>query len=180
MILHSTELSIYEIGLSQAPDIFLGEDNRRIECLWTCLNVSISLMNVFFESTPVDYVGFSQLIYAVLLQCLLVMYRLLTFEHPEWDRALVREHLDLSSILERCESAFSQVKDVADIIPGSSEVIDPFTLMASRVRVVRLSWEATKASMMAPEGTASNDLLFDFPIDFSEEDWLKVLGSWNG
>jgi hypothetical protein len=180
LALHSTELSIYEIGLSQAPDIFNGENNRRIECLWVCLKVAKSLMDVFFEITPAEYVGFSQLVYSIMLQCLLVMYRLLTFEHAEWDRALAREHLDLSSILEETENNWAKVKEAAGLDIGGSKDVDPFTFMASRIRVVKLSWEATKASIMAPDGPSSNDQLFDFPMDFSEEDWLKVLGSWTG
>lgn len=180
MALHSTELAIYEVGLSQAPDIFTGQDNGRIGCLWSCLNASKTLVDVFLSIKPADFVGFSQLIYSGILQCIIVIYRLLLFEHAEWDRALAREHLDLSSILEESEKKFAQVAEAAGHRIGSSGDVDAFTFMASRVRYVKISWHAANASAVGLDGVSFNDELFDFPMEFSEEDMQRVLGSWDG
>ncbi|KAK9328779.1 hypothetical protein V1520DRAFT_345197 [Lipomyces starkeyi] len=182
MEFYMTEFSIYEVGLSQAPDTFSGPDNRRIECLWVCLNAIKSWIDVFLSITPAQYVGFSSLIYSNMTHCLVGMCRLSMFEHVEWDRALFREHLDVVSILEKTEKNFASVKDEAGLDIGGSEDTDFFSSMASKIRVLKGSWDYTSASTMTSTGMPSNDELDlpDFPMEFSDEDWLRnVLGPWN-
>ncbi|KAK9342228.1 hypothetical protein V1522DRAFT_416800 [Lipomyces starkeyi] len=182
MEFYMTEFSIYEVGLSQAPDTFSGLDNRRIECVWLCLNAIKSWIDVFLSITPAQYVGFSSLIYSNMIHCFVGMCRLSMFEHVEWDRALFREHLDVLSILEKTEKNFASVKDEAGLDIGGSEDTDSFSSMASRIRVLKGSWDYTGASTMTSTGMPSNDELDlpDFPMEFSDEDWLRnVLGPWN-
>jgi hypothetical protein len=180
MELYTTELSIYEVGLSQAPDIFSGQHNRRIECLWGCLSAIKSWTDVFLSITPSQYVGFSALIYSNMTHCIVGIHRLSTFEHPEWDRALVGEHLDIISFLEECEKNFARVKEEGGLDIGGSEDVDSFSRMASVIRAIRKSWGATNVSTMTLIGMPSNSEVMDFPIDFSDEDWLKdLLDSWN-
>jgi hypothetical protein len=181
MELYTTELAIYEIGLSQTPDIFSGQLNRRIECLWGCLNAIKYWIDVFLSITPSQYVGFSALIYSNMTHCIVGMYRLSTFEHLEWDQALVGEHLDVMSFLEECEKNFERVKEEAGLDITGSEDVDSFSRIASVIRAIRMSWGGpTNASIITSTGMSSNNELYDFPIDFSDEDWLKdLLGSWN-
>jgi hypothetical protein len=180
MELNTTELSIYEVGLSQAANLFSGQDNRRIECLWGCLNAIKLWIDLFLSITPSQYVGFSALVYSNMTHCIVGIYRLSTFEHPEWDRALVREHIDVISFLEECENNFARVKEEAGLDIGGSEDMDSFSRMASVIRAIRMSWGATNASAMTSVETISNNGVLDFPIDFSDEDWLQdLLGSWN-
>jgi hypothetical protein len=110
MEIYDTEMRIHEIALSQAPDIFSGQENRRLECLYACLNAAKSWVDVFLSIPPVQYVGFSASTYVNLIHCFVSIYRLLTFEHPEWDVGVVRQNLDVSSFAEQTERNFSQVK----------------------------------------------------------------------
>jgi hypothetical protein len=180
MELYTTELTIYEVGLSQAPNLFSGQHNRRIECLWGCLNAIKFWMDVFLSIIPSQYVGFSALIYSNMTHCIVGIYRLSIFEHPEWNRALVDEHLDVMSFLEECEKNFARVKEKAGLDIGSSEDVDSFSRMASVIRAIKMSWGATNASAITSVGMPSNNEIYDFSIDFSDEDWLKdLLGSCN-
>ena len=62
MELYDTELRIHEVGLSQSPDVFCGQDNLRLECLYACFNAAKGawktsvpraiLVVVWYESTP--------------------------------------------------------------------------------------------------------------------------------
>jgi hypothetical protein len=180
MELYTTELSIYEIGFSQAPDAFNGEPNRRVECLWLCLNATKSWSDVFLSITPPEYVGFSALIYCAMPRCFVTMHRLATFEHAEWDQAILREHQDVSYFLEQSVKNFASVKEAAGLDIGGSEDVDSFTSMAARIRVIKMSWDSANAPAMTSVGMPYNDGLYDFPMEFSDEDWLKdLLGPWN-
>jgi hypothetical protein len=180
MELYNTELSIYEIGLSQAPDIFSGQYNRRLECLCACLNATKSWVDIFLGILPAQYVGFSALIYSNMVRCFISIYRLSTFEHPEWDRGLVRENLDVSLFLDKAEKNFTQVKEAAGLDLCGSEDIDSFNIMASKIRVIKMLWDATTVSTMASNGVAPSDEMGDFPMEFLEDDWLRdLLGPWN-
>ncbi|KAI1618975.1 hypothetical protein EDD37DRAFT_624261 [Exophiala viscosa] len=175
MELYMTDFSIHEVGLSQGTDIFDGSENRRMECLWTCLNALKSWIDVYSGIPLTQYPGFSTMIYSNMIRSLIGLYRLSIFEHAGWDRTVLRSHIDTASFLEQCEKNFATVKDVTGLDVGGSHDTDFFTIMASRVRFIRGIWEHTGSSTMpslaAPLG---DDLdLTDFQVDFSEDDWLR-------
>ncbi len=182
MELYATKLSIYEVGLSSTPNIFTDQHNRRIECLWVCLNAIKSWVNVFLSITPAQYVGFSALIYSNMIHCLVDMYRLSNFEHAAWDRTLFREHLDVAWFFAESEKNFARVKDEAGLDIGGSQDVDSFSSMASKIGMVKGSWDATNGSSITSINTPSNDEmeLHDIAMEFSEDDWLRDLfRPWN-
>jgi hypothetical protein len=182
MELYTTERSIYEVGLSQVPYIFRGQENRRIESLWACANATKSWIGVFLSITPAQYVGFSALTYSNMTHCFLSVYRLSTFEHPDWDRAFCIEHIDVSSFLKEGERNFAQVKEAAGL-DVDSEDVDSFSMMASRIQAIQKLWHATNASRATSTTepfTGGRHEIYDFPMEFSDGDWLKdLLGTWN-
>jgi len=180
MELYDTELRIHEVGLSQSPDVFCGQDNLRLECLYACFNAAKGWVDVFLSIPPVQYVGFSTPTYVSLMHWFVSVYRLSTFEHPEWDRGFVRQNLDLSSALETTERNFLQVKEVAGLDPNGSDDLDTFSIMASKARVIRMWWEATAGSTSNSVGEAPSEGMNDIPMDFLDDSWLRdVLGPWN-
>jgi hypothetical protein len=179
MELHSTELSVHEIGLSQSPDAFHGQQGR-IDCLWTCLQAVKAWMNIFLGLSPADYVGFSPLTYCNIAHCFTGMYRLSVFEHPEWDCGLVRDHFDIVSFANIVEQNFLQVKMAAGLDSGGSEDVDTFTTMALKIGQVRVAWDLTKVAATTTDGTTGSDALFDFSLEISDEDWLRdLIGPWS-
>ncbi|KAK9257993.1 hypothetical protein V1519DRAFT_455882, partial [Lipomyces tetrasporus] len=180
MELYNTELNIHEIGLLQAPNSLRGQHNWLLECLFAYLNATKSWIDIFLSILPAQYVGFSAAIYTNMAHCFIGIYRLSTFEHPEWDRGLVRENLDVSLFLEQVEKNFAQVKEAAGLDLGGSEDIDSFNNFASRIKIIKMWWNARTVSTMAPHDTASGDVMGDFPMEFLDDDWLRdLLGPWN-
>ncbi|KAK9350915.1 hypothetical protein V1523DRAFT_435885 [Lipomyces doorenjongii] len=152
--LYNTEFSIHEIGFSQAPDIFTGQYNQRFECLCACLQATKSWVD---SASSIR------------------LYRLSTCEHPEWDRGLVRETLDVSLILEEAEKKFAQVKEAAGLDLGGSENLDFFSIMASKLRSIKMSWDAMSISTTASFSTAALDELGDFPMEFLDALELELI-----
>jgi hypothetical protein len=175
MEMHATKLCIYAVGLSQAPGVFEGQQNRRIECLWNCLNALQSWIEVFRTIPPAEYFGFSWLSYANMLFTFVGMYRLSAFEHPEWDRSLFQAHIDLSSYLEESANNFAQVKKAVGLDAGASDEMDTFTILANRLRHVKRTWDAMNATAMSTMGSPSSDKLYPYPMDFTDDEWLRDL-----
>lgn len=175
MELHTTELSIYEIGLSPAPDTFSGQNHRRLECLYACLNATKSWVDVFLSIPSADFLGFSIFSYTGFVRCVVGMYRLSTFDHPEWDRTIAREKMDVLGFLEEVERRFSQVKDTAGLIVSNSENTQTFDTLASKVRALRLSWDGPTAPTLAPLNALMVDDTGDFPMSLLDDDWLSYL-----
>jgi hypothetical protein len=75
-----------------------------------------------------------------------------TIENPKWGQALVRETLDLSSILDEVDANFSRVKDDAGLNSGGLDDIDPCTLFAIRIRKAKGWWDATAGNPSFLEG----------------------------
>ena len=178
MELYNTELTIYEVGLSQAPDIFSGQYNRRFECLHACLNAAKRWIDTFLQILPAQYVGFSMLTYVSLIRCFMGFYRLSIFEHPEWDRKLVQETMDIFVFLDETEKKFTLVKEAAGLDANGSTDADCFTILASRIRLLKM-WDTMPAtSSMAHLNTALGEEMADFST--LDDDWLNYLFSpWN-
>ena len=167
--IHITELSIHEIGFSQAQDEFTGPFNLRFECLFGCLQAIKSWIDVFLTIPPIEYVGFSASIYAMMARCLIDLWRLSTCEYAEWDDRLVRESLDVSSVIEQTQRNFSMVKDAAGLDLGVTQDCDFFGIMATKLSSMKASWDAMSASTEL--ATPLPDELGEFPMEF--------LDAWN-
>jgi hypothetical protein len=182
MELYMTDFSIHEIGLSHTPETLDGSENLRTECLWNCLNAMKSWIEVYSSILPAQYLGFPIVLYSNITRSLIGLYRLSMFEHAHWDRTVVRNHIDIMSFLDQCERSLAAVKGVAGLDIGGSADPDFFTIMASRIRLLKANWpRAAGSSTTASLATPPNyDLdLADFPKEFPDEDWLmNVLVPW--
>jgi hypothetical protein len=180
MELYNVERTIYEIGFTQAPNVFIGPYNRRLECLCACLNVTKSWVDTFLSILPAQYVGFSGSIYLNMIGCFLGIYRLSTFEHPEWDRGSVRKTIDVSFLLDVAEKNFAEVKEAAGLDLGGSEDVDFFSIMASRIRFIKTAWDPTAVYAMDSLSAARSGEMGDFPVQALDDEWMTDLfGSWN-
>ncbi|KIV84515.1 hypothetical protein PV11_00290 [Exophiala sideris] len=183
MELYMTDFSIHEVGLSQGAGFLDWSENRRIECLWSCLNALKSWLEVYSGIPLAHYPGFSTMIYSNMIRCLIGLYRLAISEHAGWDRSLIRNHIDIPLFLEQSEKNFAAVKDVVGLDIGGSDDTDFFTLMAARIRVIRGIWDLTGSSAMPSLAVPSADDLDlpDLSKDFSDDDWLRnfLMSPWS-
>lgn len=164
--IYIAELSVHEIGFSQAQDELTGAFNLRFECLSGCLQAIKCWIDVFLTIPPTEYVGFSASIYAMMARCLVDLWRLSTCDYPEWDHDLVRETLDVSSVLEQTQKNFSQVKDAAGFDRGGTQDCDFFGIMAAKLSLMKVSWDAM--SVFTDLSTPPPDDLGEFPLEFLE------------
>lgn len=178
--LHALEFSVYEIGLSQMPDLFLDHPNKRVECLWACVNALKSWINLCLRIPIVEYHGFSAMMYANLSCYFVGVYRLATFEHSEWDRTIPEETLQVSLFLGEFQRNFSLVKDAVGLDLYGSTEIDFFTKMSGKLGIIKKNWDTVTENLTGSNGTIPNFELDDVPMDFSDENWLRdLLETWN-
>ena len=163
--LYNADLCIHEIALSQETHLFTFHFNQRFECLRACLQATKSWIDVFRSIPPTRYVGLSICTYAQLSRTFIILWRLSTCEYPEWDRSLVRETLDVPSILDEAQETFAQVRMAADLDRDVSQDADFFSIMAARLRSVKFLWDAMSASMADPFDPSSRDDLIDIPTE---------------
>ncbi|KAF7516679.1 hypothetical protein PCG10_002007 [Penicillium crustosum] len=115
-------------------------------------------------------VGFSSLMYGNMMRCVVGIYRLATCNHPEWDRTLLHEAVNVSWVFEEASNSFDRVKEVAGLDPDGSQAQDSFSLMASKLRSMKMSWDAMPTLFTPP----SVDELETFETFTSE-----FLDTWN-
>ncbi|GAB1311438.1 hypothetical protein MFIFM68171_01648 [Madurella fahalii] len=148
-----TELGIYSIGLSQAPSESLGSDGWRLAMLSGCLGTARSWVDIFLRIEPAHYVFFSFFIWSQLSHVLTCLYRLTVLEEPGWDRAVVREAIDLAQLIDEIASRFNRVPAEAGLINDLLDGTDIMRNAAISIRSIRAAWEPK----IAPEraGTAA-------------------------
>lgn len=179
MELHNVELAVHEIGLSLTTDVFFDQPNLRVDCLWACLQAVNSWMHVFLDLTPADYLGLSPLTYFSMAHCFTGMYRISVFEHQDWDRGLVRGHFDMVSFAGIVEDKFLKVRAAVGLDGDSADGLDTFTILASKIGRVRVAWDPNTATSTTTAPALDSEHTFDFPIEFSDEDWLRdLVGPW--
>ncbi|KAJ8096588.1 fungal transcriptional regulatory protein, N-terminal [Lipomyces tetrasporus] len=169
--LHNTEFMVYSIALSPVADTFPGQSSQRFECMYACLQAVKSWVDTFFMLQPIEYVGLSSLMYANMMRCFVGFYRLSTYDHPEWDRALLHESVNVSWVLEEASERFGRVKEMAGLDPDTSQAQDSFSIMASKLRSMKTSWDAMVTSTAPLFSPLSLDELESFSNEF--------LTSWN-
>ncbi|RAK95160.1 Zn(II)2Cys6 transcription factor [Aspergillus ibericus CBS 121593] len=165
MELLNTEMMIYEVGFS-SPDLFPPQSNQHFECLFACLQTIKSWTDTVLTFRPEEYVGFTCLICSNMARSLVNLYRLTTCDYPVWDRKLVQESVDVSSVLEIAAQRFSQVKDAAGLDPEGSEHLDFFMIMAAKMQAMKMSWDTVIVPTTADSWTPSADDLEMFSNEF--------------
>ena len=58
---------------------------------------------------------------------------------------------------------------------GGSKDIDFFNVMASKIRAIKSSWNATTASTVSSNTEVTTHGMGDFPMEPLDEDWLRNL-----
>jgi len=141
LYLHSTELTIYEIALSRTPLLLTTSPAfPRLDSLYACLHATKSWFDLFLSIPAGAYIGFSTAILMQMAHCVIMPYRLSTFDDAEWDHTLVRETLDFSSVLDALVQRMVQVRGAASLLDDGGEENNVWCLTERRLRGVRSWW----------------------------------------
>ncbi len=110
-------------------------------------------------------------------QCVIALFRLLTFDDPSWDRGLVQDTVNLTFVLEQLIEKSSQVRVAAGLDRGTAEDNDVFSINARTQRSIKSWWDAK----LAAEMTDNSVLEEEINMDFFDDVWLRdILGQGDG
>jgi hypothetical protein len=175
-----TEMLIHECGLSQVPNIFTGQYNLRLDCLYACVSATKAWAEIFLSIHPAQYVTFSASMYSNMARCFIVICRLMAFEHPEWDRKFVQDTLNVWSFLEQAEENFMQVAEAAGLDVGNSGGLDFFKAMAFKFRSMKMSCSAVFGFLSSAQSLPPMEGTDEFSMESLDDDWFReLLGPWN-
>jgi hypothetical protein len=170
---------------------------ERIDSLWACLSATKSWFTLFFCLDVIPLFQYPQLampVFNQLAHCLIVLFRLSTFEYPNWDRKRVRQELNLGETVKLMASRWEEVATAANLNEKGMEGIlgpahdpdhGPWAYTRKKLLVVAHFWEMKLASMVQSEEgrppTAENNMFAFSPydqqqmehLDFSNMDWLN-------
>lgn len=170
---------------------------ERIDSLWACLSATKSWFTLFFRLDIIPLFQYPQLampVFNQLAHCLIVLFRLSTFESPHWERKRVRQELNLGETVKLMASRWEEVASAASLketgahaILGAAHDPDqgPWAYTRKKLLVVGHFWEMKLASMVQSEegrsSTTNSDECalngFDEQqmnqLDFSNMDWLN-------
>ena len=175
--LHNADLTIHEVALSKGDPNDL--DFRRLDCLYICLHAIKNWFDIFLALPAADYVGVSMVQFTQLAHCMIALFRLSTFDWPDWDRNLVRNYANLSMILDQLVAKFAQVKVTAGLDKGVLDEKDIFFITSRTFNHIKTWWDSKLAAeAMGSDTTAVDETMGEVPMDFLDDAWFQdVLGT---
>ena len=177
LFIGKTELMIYEISLFKYPLSPANPDSRRLELLWTCLQVVKSWFETYLTISPTHYLGLPMFVYSALTHNVVALYRLSGFEHPGWSHELVRESCNMSAVVEQCCQNFALVKPLCGLDPETRHDVSFFAAGYKRANAIKqwyeLKFKADEAR--ATTGNTPNEGTTDPFMDFTDDNWLGDL-----
>ena len=171
---------MHELALSKAPIISNSPGFQQLDSLFVCLHATQKWFDLFLSLPHVSFVGFSIPIFTQLAQCIMNLFRLLTFDDPIWDRGLARETANLALILEQVIQKLTQVKAVARLDHGEPEGKDIFSGTARTLESIKVWWDSRSAVELT-NSTGLDETVNETLLDFQDDLWLKdIFGGIDG
>ena len=171
---------MHDLALSKAPIISDSPGFQHLDSLFACLHATKKWFDLFLSLPHASYVGFPIPIFTQLAQCIITLFKLLTFDDSIWDRGLARDTANLSLILEQIIQKLTQVKVVASLDHGDPEAKDIFSGTARSLEPIKAWWDSRSAAQFA-NNTGLNETLNEPFLDFQDDMWLKdIFGGGDG
>lgn len=133
--------------------------------------------DIYFAFPPAHYVRFPLSISTQLAQCIVMLYRLSTYDYPGWDCSLVRQTYSLSEMMDKIVHRFAQVESAAgldynDDLPTHVKL---FSNNLQKLTSILEWWQAKESALngAAGNGTPTDRPVESAPIDPSEDAWLN-------
>ncbi|KAF2621479.1 hypothetical protein BU25DRAFT_435520 [Macroventuria anomochaeta] len=149
-------------------------DHKRTEHLMACLQTCHACTEVYLSSDLINSTTPSGLLFSY---CLNTLHKLSTLQDPMWDTALVRQTVDVVSLLERCADAVEKSNTQVREKTGEDSA---FLVAAKTLRELAHDWRTNSSQ---ENQVASGSELESWgavePIDlslmeFSSDFWLNV------
>lgn len=184
------------MAFSKSTSDFQGVESLRIESLYTALEATKKWFDIYITFPPAHHVRFTIAITTQLAHAIIILYRLETFNHPGWDRELMRQVCNLTDVLDAVTDNMQKLQSAAgldyDDDPSHTRI---WELNVRKMTFIKGWWHAKEsaqnpslhsaapaseaartAPMALPSETWLNDMFmledfqlenYDFPIDSS-------------
>ncbi|RAL02599.1 transcription factor domain-containing protein [Aspergillus ibericus CBS 121593] len=136
---YDAEISLYEVALAQ-PRADTEMSTRRLDHLYTCIQLVKQFFDLFFTICPAEYTSLALPNLTQLSHCLVTLFRLSTLDYPGWDKAAVKDTVDILAVAEEIATRMGQVADAVGI-RSERGCIDPYSKLGMMMQKLRSEWE---------------------------------------
>jgi hypothetical protein len=132
--------------------------------------------DLFLSIPAAQSIGFPTMILMQMAHCVIVLYRLSTFDDAGWYRALARETLDFSVVLDALAQRMTEA--ATGMHDDGSEEDNVWGSTEKRVGAIKSWWDA---KVLAEEGRTgrvrSEEVgVGEVGMEFWDDSWLDILG----
>ena len=168
---------MYGLALSNSTIDLNDIESLRIEALYMALEATKKWFDVYFTFPPAHYIRFTIATTTKIAHSMLMLYRLTTFEHPGWDRDLVRQVCGFAEVLNMVTERMEQVPSAAGLdYSGDSSHMKQFDANARKMAVIRSWWQAKESAQIPPPSSrplGRSEATGTVPLSLSSETWLN-------
>ncbi|KAI1774290.1 hypothetical protein F4818DRAFT_79026 [Hypoxylon cercidicola] len=158
----------------------------KIDAYYASLQASKALLENYLRFSPAQYLYIPFSVTLHFGRAAQTVYRLLVVDDPDWDRAIVKNSIDLMAVMEQTAANYQEVHRVCGLeTTDDPETTDYYTKAANALRATIPAWMATLeqcgagsesgpgagAASGAGAGPASSDQS-QYPIEFTSMEWL--------
>jgi hypothetical protein len=174
--LYYIEFCLYDEVATWSPITDDSFGLQTLGCLTKCLSAVKQWIDLFFSFQLATLLAFPFPVHSQLIRCIITLYRLSTFDDPNWKRNLVRDSVDILSVLDQIVDLIERMS----INSGDGKDDEMLGRMAKLFRSVRNSSAARLLLQDEPDtnkGARHSLESLDLPEDMS---WLDDLLHFSG
>lgn len=133
-----------------------------------CVRTARAWVDIFLRIEPAQFILFGFFTWSQLAHVLTCLYRLTLLDEPGWDRAVVRETVDLAQFMDEIIARFNRVPAEAGLV---SDPLDGANIMRDAARSIR-SIQAAWEPKISPERVgAAASATEGFGTDMMDPSW---------
>ncbi|RDW65808.1 uncharacterized protein DSM5745_09547 [Aspergillus mulundensis] len=173
--IYDTEISLYEAALVKPP---ADEEmsTLRLDHLYSCLHVVKQFFDLFSAINPVEYTALALPHLAQLSHCFVTLFRLSTFDYPGWNKAAVKNTVDILVVADQISTSLSQVAATVGIHSDGANS-DPYSKLGMILQKLRTEWAVRLPGWSGARVDPGSDDLF---LPSMEMDDLDSFMNWSG
>lgn len=167
-----------------------GTDLAKLDAYYASLQASKAVLDNYLSFSPAQYLYIPFAVTLHFGRAAQTIYRLLVVDDPDWDRAIVKNSIDLMAVMEQTAVNYSQVHRVCGLeTTDDPETTDYYSRAANALRATIPAWTASleqngggagASGAGAGAGTEATGpgvapAPFDqsqYPIEFTSMEWL--------
>ncbi|KAF7590249.1 hypothetical protein BBP40_003133 [Aspergillus hancockii] len=160
-----TEISLYETALAIPTADTEGLDPQRLDHLYACLNAVKAFFDLLLTvpTALLTSIALPDLIH--MSHCLVTLFRLSTLDYPGWDKATVRDTVDIIAIAGDLADRLNEVAQTVGIY-GEGAHGDPYSKLATTMLKLRGEWVSRLSDLEAMDMNTASEL-----PSFNMDEW---------